>query len=230
MLSVDTPKYNKIRKETLDILKEFGLPQIEVYLGYTDQTISKAPFNKYMTKKDQRNEVACGMLDIFSQFVKDADNYDEWMLYVEDDVRPVNVKKSSGGLSTIFNVPKDAELIRSCIGKNEPVSINDVKYHTSYGGGLNHAFWISVSGCEKVVQYAKKYGWKYVCDIDIYRLSKFCVESPTGYDGWSFRAVDGICDISPNLSEVEKIAVYHMDNIIFNQTSLPCAPFIENFN
>ena len=28
-----------------------------------------------------------------------------------------------------------------------------------------------------------------------------------------------------NLKEEEKIAIYHMDNIIFNQTSLPCADF-----
>jgi len=63
--------------------------------------------------------------------------------------------------------------------------MKNMKYDISYSGGLNHAFYISVSGCKKVLNYAKKHKWKYVCDVDLYKLGKHCGGFPTGIDGWN---------------------------------------------
>ena len=59
-------------------------------------------------------------------------------------------------------------------------------------------------------------------------ISKFNKEIPTGFDGWSYdRILDKLvlCDDVKVDSEEEKLNIYHMSHIIFNQTSLPCAQF-----
>lgn len=223
MLSIDDNKYNKIRNETLRILDSYNLPNISTHFGYSSSTIMKSKFYEYMFNKQQRNELTCGMLEIFEKYVSNS-NGNEWFLYFEDDVRPTNIDKTEN-LNILYNIPKDAELIRPYIGYNTSCNLKNLKYKKSFGGGLNHAFYISTSGCQKVLHYAKKYKWKYICDIDLYRLSKYCIDIPTEYDGWSFNAIGGYCDISNILEENEKIFIYHCDHIIFNQTSLPCAPF-----
>jgi hypothetical protein len=223
ILSVNIDKYNEIRNKTLEILQTYNLPSISTYFGYSPSTITNSKFYKYMFNKEQRNESSCGMLEIFEKFISES-NGNEWLLFFEDDVRPVNIDKNEN-LNVLYNIPKDAELIRPYIGSNTLCNLKDLKYKQSFGGGLNHAFYISTSGCQKVLNYVEKYNWKFMADIDLYRLSKYCIDTPTGYDGWSFRAMNGYCDISNKLEENEKINMYHCDHIIFNQTSLPCAPF-----
>ena len=95
-------------------------------------------------------------------------------------MRPVNLDKNEI-LNFLYNVPKDAELIRPYIGSNSKCKLQDVKYKESYGGGLNHAFYISTNGCKKVINYAKKYGWKFRSDADLYKISKLYYPSPTAY-------------------------------------------------
>jgi hypothetical protein len=174
-----------------------------------------------MKHKNIRNELTIGMLEIFENFVNEDENEDRWMLYLEDDVRPINLNEGDN-LSTLHNVPEDAELIRPYIGKNEFCDIKNVKYKISYSGGYCHAFYIKVSACKKVINYAKKYKWKYNCDIDIFKLAKHCGNFPTGYDGWSLSAANNVNDITDKLQEYEKISMYHLTHCIFNQTSLPC--------
>ena len=77
------------------------------------------------------------------------------MLYFEDDVRPINISMDEN-LHFLYNIPSNAELIRPYIGKNEWCSLKNVTYNRSFGGGNNHAFYISVSGCKKVLHYALK--------------------------------------------------------------------------
>lgn len=222
MLSVNIPKYNKIREETLNILNEYKLPEIEVFYGYTPDTKYNSKFYDLMENKNQRNELALGMLEIFENFVNKYDNLNKnaWLLYLEDDVRPINVDKNDT-LNILYNIPIDAELIRPYIGKNEKINMKNMKYNISYGGGLNHAFYISVSGCKKVINYSKKYKWKYVCDIDLYKLAKHCGGFPTRNDGWNLSSTNNNNDITSLLKENEKINMYSMSNIIFDQTSLP---------
>jgi len=222
MLSVNIPKYNKIREETLNILNDYKLPKIEVFYGYTPETKFNSKFYDLMENKDQRNELALGMLEIFENFVNKYEKQSEkaWLLYLEDDVRPINVDKNDS-LNILYNIPVDAELIRPYIGKNEKINMKNMKYDISYSGGLNHAFYISVSGCKKVLNYAKKYKWKYVCDVDLYKLGKHCGGYPTGIDGWNLSSTKNNNDISLLLEEKEKINMYSMSNIIFDQTSLP---------
>ncbi len=222
MLSVNIPKYNKIREETLNILNDYKLPKIDVFYGYTPDTKFNSKFYDLMENKDQRNELALGMLEIFENFVNKYENTNknQWLLYLEDDVRPINVNKNDN-LNILYNIPADAELIRPYIGKNEEINMKNMKYNISYSGGLNHAFYISVSGCKKVLNYAKKYKWKYVCDVDLYKLAKHCGGFPTGIDGWSLESTNNSNDITPLLQEKEKINMYSMSNIIFDQTSLP---------
>jgi hypothetical protein len=227
MLSVNIPKYNKIREETLNILNDYKLPKIEVFYGYTPETKFNSKFYDLMENKNQRNELALGMLEIFENFVNkyekpNNNNTNAWLLYLEDDVRPINVDKNEV-LDILYNIPINAELIRPYIGKNEKINMENMKYNISYGGGLNHAFYISVSGCKKVINYAKKHKWKYVCDIDLYKLAKHCGGFPTGNDGWNLSSVNNNNDITPLLEENEKIHMYSMSNIIFDQTSLPLA-------
>lgn len=221
ILSVDIPKYNAIRNETIDILNTFNIPSINTFLGYTPQTKSSAKFYNNMVYKENRIELALGMLEIFDNFVNSSITGDEWMLYFEDDVRPINISMDED-LHFLYNIPSNAELIRPYIGKNEWCSLKDVTYNRSFGGGLNHAFYISVSGCKKVLHYALKYGWRYVCDIDIYKLAKFCGKYPTGYDGWGLGSCNGNNDITELLQEDEKIYMYQISNCIFNQTSNTC--------
>ena len=222
MLSVNIPKYNKIREETLNILNDYKLPKIDVFYGYTPDTKFNSKFYDLMENKDQRNELALGMLEIFENFVNKYEKQSEnaWLLYLEDDVRPINIDKNDN-LNILYNIPADAELIRPYIGKNEKINMKNMKYDISYSGGLNHAFYISVSGCKKVLNYAKKYKWKYVCDVDLYKLAKHCGGFPTGIDGWSLESTNNSNDITPLLQEKEKINMYSMSNIIFDQTSLP---------
>lgn len=227
ILSVDTPKYNKLRNETINILNQFNIPSISTYFGFTPETITNSKFYKYMVNNDKRCELACGMLEIFQEFINES-NENEWLLYFQDDVRPVNIDKNEN-LNFLYNVPRDAELIRPYIGLNTICELKDIKYKESYGGGANHAFYISTNGCKKVINYAKKYGWKYVDDIDLYKISKFNTGTPTGLDGWSFSSTSNLCDSVNVNSEDEKLAIYHMSNIIFNQTSVPCAPLPHHF-
>jgi hypothetical protein len=222
MLSIDTKKYNKNRNETLHILNNYNLPEISTHIGYSPQTVTRSKFYQYMLNKEERNELTCGMLEIFENFVSES-NGNEWLLFFEDDVRPVNIDKNEN-LQFLHNVPKDAELIRPYIGSNALCDFKNLKYKKSFNGGLTHAFYISTTGCKKVLHYVKKYKWLFASDIDLYRLSKYSIEVPTGFDAWGLFYVHGFWELSNKLEEDEKICIYHLDHIIFNQTSLPCAP------
>lgn len=223
MLSVDIDKYNKTREETINILKQYNFPNISTHFGYTSSTVINSTFLKYMnynTKlvNDQRDELVCGTLEVFDNFAnKSKDN--EWLLFVEDDVRIVNVDKNQN-FNFLYNVPVGAELIRPYTGSYSKCELENIKYKESFGGGLNHAFYISRNGCKKAVNYAKKYGWQFNSDVDLYQISKFNNEVMSGLDGWWLRARGGICDTIKLESDEEKIIMYHMDHIIFNQTSL----------
>jgi len=221
ILSVDIPKYNNIRNETIAILNNYKLPPINIHFGYTPETVQNARFYEFMYNKQQTNYHTLGMLEIFDNFVKENSDENRWLLYFEDDVRPINIKLGDD-LSILYNVPSNAEFIRPYIGKNEPCDIQHLKYNTSYSGGYNHAFYISVSGCKKVLHYAKKYKWKYICDIDLYKLAKYCGGHPTGLDGWTLKSTNNNNDIALALNEDEKINMYQLSHVIFNQTSLPC--------
>ena len=235
MLSVDNPKYNEIRNETINILNEFNIPKGTVYMGYNSENVKDSPFYKYMERDGfwARNELVCGMLEIFEKFVEES-NGNEWLLYIEDDVRPVNISKNEN-LKSLYNIPKDAELIKPDRGNNTSCEIKNMKYKQCYSGAYTHAFYISTSGCIKILNYTKKYKYRYAADVDIYKLSKFYINSPTGFDGWSFietrdneilkKKYIEFINILENLKQEEKIAIYYMDNIIFNQTSAPCADF-----
>lgn len=219
MLSVDVPKYAAARNATIANLRRFSLPTVRVHLGYTPQTMHRAPYYRYMhDPKRQRGELTLGMLDVFAEFARAFSS--GWLLYLEDDVRPVNVRDGAD-LGALRNVPADAELIRPIVGRDEPVDLGTVTYRHSYGGGLNHAIYISASGCRKVLAYVTAHGWRYVCDIDLYKLARGCGEFPTGLDGWSLVASGGANEITPLLAEDEKIAMYHTSHILFDQTSLP---------
>jgi hypothetical protein len=220
ILSVDIPKYNNTREETLQILNKYKLPPIHVHYGHTNETSPSSKFYEFMFNKNERNHFTLGMLEIFDNFVNNS-AHNEWLLFFEDDVRPINIDVNQD-LTNLYNIPENAELIRPYIGKNEHCDIKNVNYKISYGGGNNHAFYISVSGCKKVLNYAKKYKWKYICDIDIYKLAKYCGGYPTGYDGWSLSSSNGSNDITEKLVENEKINMYQMSHCIFNQTSNPC--------
>jgi len=225
MLSVDTPKYNKIREETLQILNKYKLPPINIHFGYTSETSHRSKFHEFMFNKNIRNELTLGMLEIFENFVNENDNKNEnennWMLYLEDDVRPTNIDLNQD-LTKLFNLPENSELIRPYIGKNDFCDLKKIHYNLSFGGGMNHGFYISVSGCKKVLNYTKKYKWKYICDIDLYKIAKHYDIFPTGYDGWSFNGMDKNNNIYEQLDENEKINMYQLSHIIFNQTSHPC--------
>ena len=177
-------------------------------------------FYDLMYNKNQRNELTLGMLEIFENFVNQSIG-NEWFLYLEDDVRPINIDKDED-LTKLYNIPSDAELIRPYIGNNEHCDFKNVHYKKSYGGGYNHAFYISTNGCKKVLNYSKKYKWKYACDTDLYKLSRYYGSYPTGYDGWSLISCSGNNDITNVLQEDEKINMYQLSHCIFNQTSLPC--------
>jgi hypothetical protein len=59
--------------------------------------------------------------------------------------------------------------------------------------------------------------------MDLYRLSRYCGGFPTNIDhGWTLIGVNNNNDISPLLTEDEKINTYSMSHLIFNQTSNPC--------
>jgi hypothetical protein len=179
-----------------------------------------------MLNKNKRNENTLGLLEIFENFVnKYYSEQNAWMLFFEDDVRPVNINIKDN-LKVLHNIPKDAELIRPYTGINKMCNLKKIEYRISYGGGLNHAFYISLSGCKKVLNYVYKYKWKYVGDIDIYKLGKYCGGYPTGYDGWSLESSDNQNIITSELDENEKINIYGMSEIIFNQTSMNCLPII----
>jgi hypothetical protein len=236
MLSVDIEKYAAARAATLANLRRYVLPPLRVHLGYTPQTMHRAP--NYASMRDPvryRGELTLGMLDIFAEFAELASKSSksskssqsshsghsgQWLLYLEDDVRPVNVRENAD-LSVLRNIPVDAELIRPIVGRDEPVDLGSVTYAHSYGGGLNHSFYISASGCRKVLEYAKKYGWRYAADVDLYKLARGCGCFPTGLDGWSLVASGNKNEISPLLAEEDKIAMYHTSHILFDQTSLP---------
>jgi len=218
MISVDIAKYAAARAATLANLRRYVLPPLRVHLGYTPHTMHRAPY--YASMRDPvryRGELTLGMLDIFADFAGHAGHEGKWLLYLEDDVRPVNVRENAD-LGLLHNIPVDAELIRPIVGRDEPVDLGSVTYRRSYGGGLNHAFYISASGCRKVLQYARKHGWRYAAGVDLYKLARGCGGFPTGLDGWSLVGSDAN-EISPLIAEEDKIAMYHTSHVIFDQTS-----------
>ena len=219
MLSVDIKKYESARDATLANLRRYVLPPVRVHLGYTSKNMHNSPYYSLMQDPVKyRAELTLGMLDIFTEFVSEHES--GWLLYFEDDVRPVNVPDGTD-FSVLRNIPVDAELIRPIIGRDEDVDIDSVKYRHSYGGGNNHGFYISVSGCKKVLKYVKENGWRFYADIDLYKIARGCGQFPTGLDGWTFLNSEGANDISPLLAEEDKIVMYHMSHILFDQTSLP---------
>ena len=226
MLSVDIPKYNDTREETLNILKSYKLPPINVHMGYTKDNYHMSKFSSLMANSTKRNELTVGILEIFDKFVNKYKDINEnaWLLFFEDDVRPVNIPIGTD-LGKLYNVPVDAELIRPYIGRNTLCNIKNISYNLTYSGGYAHAFYISVSGCKKIINYANKYGWKYIADIDIYKLGKGCGGFPTGWDGWNLDTVHYNNNISNNILETEKIIMYSMSHVIFNQTTAPCTSF-----
>ena len=169
MLSVNDDQYNARRKQTLAILKQYDLPKITVSFGFTPLTTTESKFYQHMVNKKISNYYTCGMLEIFDRFANQG-NANSWMLFCEDDVRPVNIDVNED-LKVLYNIPKDADLIRPYIGSNTTCKLKDVQYKQSFGGGNNHAFYISRKGCIKVLNYVKKYGWKFVCDVDLYKIS-----------------------------------------------------------
>lgn len=217
LLSIDQTKYNIRRNKTLSILAKYKLPTITGHYGHTKDTEKKSEFYKYMKNKDRKNYLTVGMLEVFNNFIKKYKNIknDAWLLYFEDDVRPFNISPEDD-LTKLYNVPSDAEFIRTSIGKNKESNFENINYRISFGGRNNHAFYISLTGCEKVLNYAKNYGWNYDYNIDLYKLGKECKGFPTGFDGWTLAATDNKNEISDLLSEDEKINMYSMDILIFN--------------
>lgn len=220
MLSVDLPKYNGIRSETLQVLNQYKLPPIHVHYGRTPATVKSSPFYDCidLTRPINRVENTVGFLEIFDNFANQHNDGD-WLLLFEDDVRPVNVSLEED-LTKLYNVPVDAEMIRPYIGKNEHCALTDITYNVSYGGGNNHAIYVSVAGCKKIVNYARTYKWKYDGDIDMYKIAKHCRCFPTGLDGWGLNSTRGKNDVV--LEEDGKLSTYQMSYVIFNQTSAPC--------
>jgi len=51
MLSVNLEKYNDVREETLSILKKYNIPKIEIYNGYTNETVNSSIFYDYVNTK-----------------------------------------------------------------------------------------------------------------------------------------------------------------------------------
>ena len=217
LLSIDQTKYNIRRNKTISILSKYKLPLITGHYGHTPETEKNSEFYKYMKNKDRKNYLTIGMLEIFNNFVKKYKNIedDAWLLYFEDDVRPFNIKPDDD-LTKLYNVPVDAELIRPSIGLNKACNLENVNYKISFGGKNNHAFYISLSGCEKVLNYVKNYGWRFDYDIDLYKLGKECRGYPTGFDGWTLAATDNQNEISDLLTDDEKINMYSMNESIFN--------------
>jgi len=224
MLSVDIPKYNAIRSETIKLLEDYKIPPLEVFYGYTRETDKESRFYELMENPVNLNMLTVGMLEIFDNFVKKYPNKNAWMLYLEDDVRIVNLKPGSD-VSILYNIPADAELIRPYLGSNEMTTMESIKYKKSFNGVYAHAFYISVSGCKKVLKYAKTHKWKWACDVDLFRLGVGSGGFPTGYDGWSFSGTYNYDNVSNLIPKEDKIHMYSMDHIIFNQTSVPIAPF-----
>jgi hypothetical protein len=222
MLSIDIPKYNSAREITLNILKLYKLPRVNVYMGYTKDNYHTSKFSSLMNNSNVRLELTVGMLEIFENFVNKYKS--GWLLYFEDDVRPVNIPIGTD-MGTLYNVPEDAELIRPYIGENTLCDLKNISYNLTYGGVARHAFYISVKGCQKTINFAKKYRWYNHGDITLFKLAKGATEFPIASEGWSFNcSLNGINNISTKLLESEKIIMYSMSHIIFNQTSIPCAP------
>jgi len=223
MLSVNAPKYNDSRNETMNHLKRYGFPAVSVGFGYTRETIHKARFFNQVASTAERPELTLGMLEIFMNFESEPKgDQNAWLLFFEDDVRVVNVPEGTD-LQTLQNVPYDAELVRPFWGSpQERKPLSEIQYHHSWGGGMNHALYISSTACRKVLNYAERHGWRYPADIDLYKLATGCPQYPSGIDGWGLTSSDRKNDISPLLSTEETIKMYHMDYSLYDQTS--CGP------
>ena len=104
ILSVDIPKYNAIRSETIKLLEDYKLPPLEVFYGYKQDTVKQSRFYDLMSNPTTRNELTLGMLEIFDNFVNKYPNKNAWMLYLEDDVRIVNLQPGSD-VSILYNIP-----------------------------------------------------------------------------------------------------------------------------
>jgi len=113
------------------------------------------------------------MLEVFNKFVYESKSDNDWLLFIEDDVRPINISTNED-LTKLYNVPDDAELIRPYFGKNENCDLKNVNYRISYSGGLTYALYVSVKGCKKILNYVKKYKLKYIGNYDIFKISKYC--------------------------------------------------------
>ena len=224
LLSVECKPYNLIREKTLSILNSYQLAtHFNVYYGYTNELdASKSIFFPYMEQSASRKHITVAMLEIFDLFVKKYQfiKSNAWLLYLEDDVRPINLQTKD--VRYLFNIPQNAEVIRPYIGSNSIIDLRQMRYQISFGGGNMHACYLSVSACQKILHYTKKYRWKYPCDVDLFKLAVGCTLFPTGIDGWNFGHCNHQNDITPLLEKSEKIYMYSMSNIIFNQTSLPC--------
>lgn len=231
-LSVHQPKYQKALHETLNHLKRWKMPPISVHYGYSWSTANESSFYECMKHSaidGRRPELTCAMLEVFDAFARENEP-NEWLLYCEDDVRATNVEPHDD-LRFLHNVPEDAEMVRPYIGKNSRCSIKDAKYRPSYGGWSAHALYVSGRGCRKVVDYARKHGWRFECDFDMFRMTRSATQVPIGimpawWDGissdWRLGPAHS-CNIPDVLDEHEKLAVYHTDHVLWNQTSLPVA-------
>lgn len=220
MLSVNIEKYNKMREETLKKIQNYKLPKLNIFFGYSNKNYEKSLLSYFIKKGASRPELASAMLEIFYIFLNNFPRGEYWMWYFEDDIIPINIKDNEN-LKKIYNVPEDAEMIRVFNGVNKKYIPNKAQYRYSWGGGLLHAILISNIACQKILNYASKHKWKNVCDIDIFKITKNCKKYPTGYDGWNLSSVGGINYIPNLIKEEDKIIMYDLDTIIFDQKSNP---------
>lgn len=219
MLSVNIPKYNQSRKNTLLALQAVKLPKIQVHLGYRPDRTHLSTFSRYVVKGAPKANITVGFLEMCSRFIRTNPPH-SWAWFFEDDVRACNVKRMED-LTVLYHVPIDAEMIipiRTLGNDKVFYHPQQTVYRRAWGGGMNQAMLVSTSACQKIIRYAKKFGWKYVVDIDLYRLAKDCLCIPTGYDG---HQENPWIHLSKKIPSEDKISMYSMNSYLFNQTSLP---------
>jgi hypothetical protein len=203
-------------------LKRYNFPPVNINISYDNETSYRSKY--YDCIFDEKNTnigFILKMLEIFEHFViqygkESKDSNEPWLLFLINNVELMNVS-SKENLKTLYNIPIDAELIRPNIGINERCKLKDMKYKISYGGSSNHSFYISLSGCKKVLHYAQKYKWRFDSDVDLYKIARGCLNFPVGYDNWTFKKSNNINGISDMLLESEKLNMYSMTHSIFTK-------------
>ena len=127
------------------------LPPIEIHYAVPGDQVDYSVFHPKINEFLSSSQISLAYA-MYQVIEKIAHGKDEWCYFFEDDARIVNVKEGFD-LTTIKNIPHDAEMIVFSRGLRNKIFEGSLDYNkTTWGGGNMHGQLLSKTGAQKLLK------------------------------------------------------------------------------